>query len=240
MDLARLSWPEAAGCAGAVAVVPLGSLEQHGPHLPLDTDATIATAVAARATRSANDAGTPAVLLPTLPYGASGEHAGFAGTVSIGTEALTAVLVELGRSLAGPCSAVVFASGHGGNAAALTGATSLLSTEGRSVTSWTPAVPGGDPHAGHTETSVMLALKPGLVHHYGDVVGDTRPLADLIDELRSAGVRAVSPNGVLGDPSGANAADGRDILDGLVADLTAVIVAAGGSAPGGDDGHGDG
>lgn len=240
MDLARLSWPEAAECAGAVAVVPLGSLEQHGPHLPLDTDATIATAVAARATRNANDAGTPAVLLPTLPYGASGEHAGFPGTVSIGTDALTAVLVELGRSLAGPCSAVVFASGHGGNADALAAATSLLGAEGRSVRTWAPAVPGGDAHAGRTETSVMLALEPGLVHHYGDVVGEKRPLTDLIDELRRAGVRSVSASGVLGDPSGAAAAEGRDILDGLVTDLTAVLVAAAGPAPGGDDGHGDG
>jgi creatinine amidohydrolase len=226
LDLARLSWPEAAQRAGAVAVVPLGSLEQHGPHLPLDTDATIATAVAARATRNANDAGTSAVLLPTLPYGASGEHAGFTGTVSIGTEALTAVLIELGRSLTGPCSAVVFASGHGGNADALAAATSLLGAEGRSVRTWTPAVPGGDAHAGHTETSIMLALEPGLVHHYGDVVGDARPLTDLIDELRSAGVEAVSTTGVLGDPSGSTAAEGREILDGLVADLTTVIVEA--------------
>src|SRR4029079_17557043 len=88
---------------------PVGSLEQHGPHLPLDTDARIAAAVARRAA----DPSTP--IGPPVAYGASGEHEGFAGTLSIGHAALRAVLVELGRSAGAWVSRLVFVNGHGGN-----------------------------------------------------------------------------------------------------------------------------
>lgn len=224
MELAGLTWTEAAELGDRVAVVPLGSLEQHGPHLPLDTDTRIATAVVVRAVAIASERGTDAVVLPALPYGASGEHADFPGTVSIGTETLTAVLVELGRSLAGPCAAVVFASGHGGNADALGTAQRVLNAEGRAVACWTPSVPGGDAHAGRTETSVISALDAAAVRSHAHVTGETRALEDIIEDLRRHGVRAVSPTGVLGDPSGASATEGEELLASLATDLAAVIV----------------
>ena len=81
-------------------MIPLGSTEQHGPHLPLDTDTRIATAVARGAAKHLEHGW---LVAPAIAYGASGEHQSFAGTISIGTEALTMLLVEYaGRPLAGP------------------------------------------------------------------------------------------------------------------------------------------
>src|SRR5689334_2633361 len=97
-----------AGPIAGVIVVPLGATEQHGPHLPLGTDTTIACALA-----SGLAAAREVVVAPALPYGSSGEHAGFEGTLSIGQAALELVLIELVRSAASP---VLFVSAHGGNA----------------------------------------------------------------------------------------------------------------------------
>jgi creatinine amidohydrolase len=80
-------------------------------------------------------------------------------------------------------------------------------------------VPGGDAHAGFTETSVMLHLAPGLVRPFGGVTGETRPLAAIMPDLVAGGVRAVSPSGVLGDPAGASAERGREIAADMVASV---------------------
>jgi mycofactocin system creatininase family protein len=203
---------------GALVVVPLGSVEQHGHHLPLATDTAVASAVARGAMPDIHGA----LLAPALPYGASGEHEGFPGTVSIGTEALTAVLVELGRSATRWATRVLVVNGHGGNLEALRAAVPLLRSEGRDV-AWFPCgVPGGDAHAGRTETSLMLHVEPAEVRLAEAVAGETAPVAALLPRLRADGVRAVSPNGVLGDPAGASAAEGAE----LVADLTGRLVAA--------------
>ena len=82
---------------------------------------------------------------------------------------------------------------------------------------------GGDAHAGRTETSLMLALAPSEVLLDRAAAGDTRPIAELLPELRAHGVRKVSPNGVLGDPAGASAAEGERLLDLLVANLTETL-----------------
>jgi len=97
-ELAQAYWPDVEHDPRQLLVVPVGSLEQHGLHLPLDTDTRIAVAVARRAC-----AGRPgAALAPPLPIGASGEHAAFPGTLSIGSEALASCLIELGRHAALP------------------------------------------------------------------------------------------------------------------------------------------
>ena len=211
--------------AGRVLLVPCGSTEQHGPHLPLDTDTRIATAVC----EAVADVRADVVVAPALAYGSAGEHAGFAGTLSIGLEVTEAVLVELGRSAIpdidapAPFTAVVFASGHAGNATALARATARLTAEGRSAAWWVPRVAGGDAHAGRIETSLLLHLAPDVVRLDRAAAGAVEPIADLLPALRDGGVAAVSPNGVLGDPAGASAAEGADLLAQLRDDLAATV-----------------
>ena len=213
--LSTAHWPDVAAGPRSLLVVPLGSLEQHGPHLPLDTDPRIAAEVAARACRGRAGVG----LAPPVPVGASGEHADFPGTLSIGTLALSGLLVELGRHASLHWPAMLLVNGHGGNVPAITDAVTRLRDEGRQCHAWHAGLPGGDAHAGRTETSVMLALAPSDVRLGAAEPGETRPLARIMPELRAGGVRKVSPNGVLGDPSGASAAEGTRLLGLLVAGL---------------------
>lgn len=198
-------------------MVPLGSLEQHGPHLPLDTDTRIAAAVASRACAGRAGVG----LAPPVPVGASGEHADFPGTLSIGTGALALLLVELGRHASLHWPAMLLVNGHGGNVTAIGSAREQLRAEGRRCEVWHANIKAGaaDAHAGRTETSMMLALAPGDVRISAAAPGQTQPLAQIMSELVARGVRAVSPSGVLGDPSGACAAEGETLLGLLVADL---------------------
>jgi len=216
--LGERTWTELDGGPRTV-LVPVGSLEQHGPHLPLDTDTRIAAAVARRAA-----AGDPALLLaPPLAYGASGEHEGFPGTLSIGHEALRGVLVELGRSAARWADRLLFVNGHGGNLPTVPAAVTRLRAEGRDV-AWTGCVvPGGDAHAGATETSILLALDPDLVRVDALEAGNTAPLPELLPLLVRAGVAAASPNGVLGDPRPASAAEGERLLGEMVARLRGAL-----------------
>jgi creatinine amidohydrolase len=93
------------------------------------------------------------------------------------------------------------------------------------VLAWLPSVPGADAHAGRTETSLLLALAPASVRLDEAEPGDTRPLAEVMPELRSGGVAAVSRSGVLGDPRGASAAEGERLLAALTDDLVRAVAA---------------
>ena len=87
-----------------------------------------------------------------------------------------------------------------------------------------PVAPGrGDAHAGRTETSLLLALDPSVVGRELAAAGNRRPLVELGDELRRSGVRSVSPNGVLGDPRGATAAEGRRLLQETTSGCAAAL-----------------
>ncbi|CDO28197.1 creatininase subfamily protein [Mycolicibacterium vulneris] len=198
-------------------IIPVGSTEQHGPHLPLDTDTRIATAVAREVLEQLDDASAGArMVAPAVPYGASGEHEGFPGTVSIGTAALQSLLVEYGRSASSWASRLVYVNGHGGNVEALAAAVALLRQEGRDV-GWVPCIAAGaDAHAGHTETSVLLHISPGDVWTDDLSAGNTAPLAELMPAMRSGGIAAVSEVGVLGDPTTATAAEGERIFAEMV------------------------
>jgi creatinine amidohydrolase len=215
MELALATWPEL-GERVEVVVLPTGSCEQHGPHLPFATDAAIATAVVDRAVARLRAAGVHAVAAPPLPYGASGEHEHFPGTVDIGHDALHAVLLELGRSIGRWADRLVFVNGHGGNAPTVAAAVARLRHEGRDA-AWVPCeIVWGDAHAGRTETSLMAAIAPAAVREDLAEPGATEPVEVLMPRLRTGGVRAVSPNGVLGDPAGASADEGEQLLAGLV------------------------
>jgi creatinine amidohydrolase len=217
--LSSARWPEVEAGPRRLLVVPLGSLEQHGPHLPMDTDARIACFVAAQACAGRAGVG----LAPPVAIGASGEHADFPGTLSIGTAALSALLVELGRHASLYWPAMLLVNGHGGNGLAIADAVARLRDEGRECHVWHAGLDGGDAHAGRTETSMMLALAPSEVLVDRAVAGDTRPIAELLPELRAHGVRRVSPNGVLGDPAGASAEEGTRLLDLLIANLSETL-----------------
>lgn len=217
--LADLVWTDLADGAGDTLIVPLGATEQHGPHLPLGTDSEIALTLA----RAAVERLDGLTVAPLLPYGASGEHEGFPGTVSIGSAALELLLVELCRSAGASFERILLLSAHGGNAEALGGAVRRLREEGREVLGWSPRW-DGDAHAGRTETSLLLALAPTRVRPERAAAGNPAPLSELLPQLRRGGVRPLAPNGVLGDPTGASAEEGRALLEAAVADLVATIV----------------
>jgi len=168
--LGTSTWPDLEGPPDLLLAVPPGSCEQHGPHLPLDTDTRIAIALTERLAASR----ARVVVAPAVSYGSSGEHAGFPGTLSVGQDALELLLIELCRSADG-FAGVVLVNGHGGNAVAVGRAVATLTTEGRRVLPWWPSIAGGDAHAGRTETSILLALDPAVVYLDRAAPGNTAP-----------------------------------------------------------------
>jgi creatinine amidohydrolase len=182
----------------------------------VDTDTRIAVALAEGLAARRSDV----LVAPALPYTASGEHAGFPGTLSLGTEVLSTVLVELVRSADDTCRGVILVNAHGGNATALSSAVGLLRSEGRRVFAWGPRAPWPDDlHAGRAETAVLLHLAPHTVRTEATVAGPVPSVAQLV----SSGVRSASPSGVLGNPAGADAQLGRQVLDAWIDDLQAAV-----------------
>lgn len=210
-ELGGMTWTDV---AEPILVVPVGSCEQHGPHLPLDTDTLIAAGLAADLAARRDDC----VISPPITISASGEHRGFPGTLSIGTDVMANVVIELARS-ADWAGGVVFVNGHGGNVMAMERAEAVFRREERRVLIWWPRLPGGDLHAGYTETSLMLALAPDLVRPSAATPGPSPTIADLIRH----GVRPLSESGVLGDPSGATPEAGIEIFRRLTDDLAGAV-----------------
>jgi mycofactocin precursor peptide peptidase len=220
--LAEMTWPDveravAAGCT--TVILPLGATEQHGPHLPLGTDAVRAEALADGLAASLPDV----LVAPTLPVGCSDEHTGFAGLLSLDHGTLTAVIVECGRRMAGwGIRRLVLLSAHGGNGRALELARARLREAATGLDVQVPGAPAGltralldlaaadgisaealGLHAGEGETSEMLHLRPDLVHMQRAVAGYVGAVAKLLPRLREEGLRPVTATGTLGDPRGA-------------------------------------
>lgn len=237
--LGPMTSEELAERAATVLLVPLGATEQHGPHLPLHTDTVLASVWADAVAKSLTERGLEVVVAPALPYGSSGEHQSFPGTLSIGHEALHLVLVELTRSAAAGFERVVFLSGHAGNLEPVERAVRQLVAEGHDVLHFVPSWPEPtdgligtpiDAHAGRTETSLMLHLQPAQVRTDRLAPGDRRPLSETLPILRAGGVSAVSVSGVLGDPTTASADEGVRLLAALV-DATVEALISSGDSP---------
>jgi creatinine amidohydrolase len=217
-------------------VLPVGSIEHHGPHLPLRTDALVAESVAARAVERGAAEGLDVWLLPTLSVSKSDEHAWAPGTLWLTAETLLATLVDLGRSIAAtPARKLVFLNGHGGNVALLQVANRELRRrfdlqpftmpagiqQAGSGRDGEPDELGFGIHAGFAETSIVLALAPELVDESAFARNVPEHLAGF--ELLGFNNRPVTfgwlsddfgPTGVIGDPTGANAEAGRRLLAG--------------------------
>ncbi|WP_298210724.1 mycofactocin biosynthesis peptidyl-dipeptidase MftE [Ferrimicrobium sp.] len=222
-DLTRLELEEC--FRDHTLVVPVGSIEQHGPHLPIGTDSHITTALIEELSRHRGDR---LLLAPQIPISASDEHASFQGTLSMGTALLTSLLKAITTNDRSR-PRTLFVSAHGGNLPAFLAASQPfwvprthvlveaaaqweLPADARGI--WEP-----DAHAGRTETSVMLALRPDLVHLDRAIPGYRGSLSSMGAILASDGIRGVSASGVLGDPAGANREEGLAILAALATDL---------------------
>jgi len=207
-----------------IVLLALGSWEQHGAHLPFDTDTVIIESVVDAAIRSVDPENTQFSVVPTIGVTASDEHNGFAGTLSIGTNALSDAVVSIARS-ASWARGICIVNGHGGNADALKLIHSALDYENIRHSIWSlPYYEGADMHAGHTETSLMLHLAPGTVRMDLAEVGAVGDSEMLIERMRAGGIKEVSSNGVVGDPTNATAAHGATMLSFYADHLTKLLL----------------
>jgi creatinine amidohydrolase len=217
--------------ADALVIVPVGSLEQHGPHLATGVDIVLATAVAERVARRLADAGAPVVITPTVWTGLAEHHMAFGGTVTLDYDAFAGVLRGILRS-AQRCGfrRAMLLNGHGGNAEAVavaaTAATTELGIKVAAGTYWhliggafAPILErqAGVLHACEAETSMMLAVRPDSVRRerlpeaHGP--GSTRVEGQPPTLTLRRSFRDVSPSGVIGDARPATAAKGGHLLD---------------------------
>jgi creatinine amidohydrolase len=236
VEMKYLTWPQAreiADAGRAIGLIPVGSLEQHGPHLPLITDTVIAEAVAAAA---AERVAEPVVVAPAFPGGLSDHHLAFPGTVSLSREVFAGLL---GAYVAGMermgIHRVGIISGHGGNFRFIGefGREYSQESSGTTVAGFDDldgflqaTMDAGrlaglnpsstDVHAGVLETSAILyLLGRERVGDISDVPGLTSADPGFLDTVYEAGLHSLSPSGVLGNPAGATAEAGRAIMDAV-------------------------
>ena len=226
----------------SVVVLPLGAIEQHGPHLPLNTDLVVASAAADALVERAG-AEWDAWLLPPLAYTKSNEHAWAAGTVWLSATTMLAVLDDIGRCIAAtPARKILFLNGHGGNSALVSVANrELRLRHGLQTFLAHPHVPadqggGSHPselgmgvHGGMDETSVMLHLRPDLVDMSLAVRRVPEGLQDNLHVRFGGSVpfgwlsHDFFHEGIIGDPTGATADAGSAMFAGALDALTAAL-----------------
>jgi creatinine amidohydrolase len=218
--------------AARVAVLPVGSFEQHGPFLPLATDTVVAVTVA-----RAVGAVAPVLQLPPLTISCSHEHAAWAGTVSISAGTLFAVVNDVAESLRrSGVEKLVIVNGHGGNyvlgnvVQEAAGRMALFPSEvdwarARAAAGMTTPV-DSDMHGGELETSILLHAHPRLVR---DDYAAHDHLADDRERMLTLSLAAYTESGVVGRPSLASAEKGGLALASLVESFGGVLAALGSS-----------
>ena len=226
----------------SVLCLPMGAMEQHGPHLPLNTDCVIAEALTRRIVERWGDK-HDLWQLPAMPVGLSREHAWAPGTLSLTVSGMTAYLRDLGREIvrALPARNLLIVNGHGGNRGILEALTREISADfGLNIATlhlgamMSPVADAGVPeiHAGRDETSVMLALAPELVRR--ERIGNLKAPPDgdavraaVLDPAAtwpwSSGDPRIADLGVIGDPAQASVEHGQAIAERVVEAAGAVL-----------------
>ena len=235
VELQDLTWPEAErlGAEGAVGLVTLASLEQHGPHLPLATDSLLGERLAREV---AERLPGPILVTPVVRGGLSTHHLAFAGSVTVPPDAYRSLVVSSleGLERMGVEKVAIFGS-HGGNFGFIRDL--VAEYEGRATVAGYSDLaryvevmmvsaaelglhaPETDVHAGGLETSMMLAAYPDLVRPFDGVQGYTAAEEGWLQRVFEEGVRPVSESGVLGDVRGANREAGNAIFDALADEI---------------------
>jgi creatinine amidohydrolase/Fe(II)-dependent formamide hydrolase-like protein len=237
----ELTWPEAENRFQEVdiALLPVGAIEQHGPHLPLDTDAFDAEYLCRRVAAACSS--PPPMVLPLISYGVSYEHDGFIGTISISNDTLSRLVYDIGISTArSGIKKLVIINGHGGNAPALQFAAQKINRdagifvcvdtgETSDVDIYRLIDTPNDVHAGEIETSTSLVVRPELVKMEEALRSIPRFSSRYLNFTSRRGVswyaptRNMSPSGVLGDATRGSAEKGKKIWEMMIAHLVALV-----------------
>ncbi|MGD9214672.1 MAG: creatininase family protein [Desulfobacteraceae bacterium] len=237
----HLTWPQIDRYLKTVdiALLPVGSTEQHGPHLPLDTDTFDADYLARKVAESCTH--PRPLVLPAVAYGVSYHHSDFRGTLSISNESLSRLIYDIGMSAAANgIRKLVIINGHGGNAPALNHAAQMINRDARIFvcvdTGETSDVDiealvetPNDVHAGEIETSTSLAVRPHMVR-LGEVLQEIpRFSSRYLDFTSKRGVswyaytEKISDSGIMGNPLLASAEKGKKIWEIMIVHLTALV-----------------
>lgn len=201
------------------AIIPVGSLEQHGEHLPVSTDALIAEYIAHQVA-----ANMGAFVLPVIAYGVSFEHAPMF-QVSVKNSTLSSLVRDACTSLAdNGIKDIIILNGHHGNMGALKNIGRGLKTKVRVLHYW-HFMEQELGHAGDAETSLILAIAPELVHMERAKAGSKKPSKAAYAKIagKPGSFVKVTGNGVWGDPRAASAEKGRSLVREVVAGLTKTI-----------------
>ena len=222
----------------AVVILPVGSIEQHGPHLPVEVDSQLGEQVALRTARLMAARGAPVLVLPMLWTGVSEHHMSFGGTITLDLPAFSAVIEGIVKSVVRHgFRRVVLLNGHGGNENALRCLADELTPKYRiaivEFTYWYAAAEAieailetqkGLQHACEAETSMMMAVRPELVAEARIPLAKANRTPDVSDIVgggvyRWRAIGAMSSSGVVGNPEAASAEKGVRLFDAVSATL---------------------
>jgi len=231
---ATLTWPEILERLKIVdtAILPCGAIEQHGPHLPLDVDFYDADYLARKVAEACHE--PRPFVIPAIPYGVSYHHSEFKGTISVTNNALSALIYDIGMSLAhNGIKKIIILNGHGDNVPTLTYAAQMINRDAKifvcvetgetsDVDLYNLIDTKNDIHAGEIETSTTLALRPELVD-MEKAVDETLDLDnEYLDFTSERGVswyvhtKTLSKSGVIGNASLASAEKGNKMWEIMI------------------------